>query len=278
MEKSPYLLSPKRVDISKLGDCPVFSDSDEYTANYEKISQDHLLVFESKGVNPFMDESVWSESEEIIVSLAKKYTPVNGLILDVGCGLGRLLSKLKEYDRYGMDISKAYLSHAMKVGGEFCMARVEDMPYKNNFFDTVVCTDVLEHVLDLNLAISQIFRVIKPGGHLIIRVPYRENLESYLHPEYPYEMAHLRNFDEHNLRLLFEKVFKGEVIDEILGPYVEHVGYLRYPIEFRGMRFIFKNTLKLISLFSNQARINFVKKFLNPVEISMVIKRKNQTL
>jgi hypothetical protein len=64
---------------------------------------------------------------------------------------------------------------------------------------------VLEHVENLLVAGTELIRVVKPSGTLIVRVPYKEDLAPYLQVDYPYRLAHLRNFDENSLRLLFER-------------------------------------------------------------------------
>ena len=46
---------------------------------------------------------------------------------------------------------------------------------------------------------------MKPGGIFIVRVPNREDLSSYLNPDYPYDLAHVRGFDEYSLELLSDK-------------------------------------------------------------------------
>ena len=51
------------------------------------------------------------------------------------------------------------------------------MPYSDESFDVILCTDVLEHVIDLNLCVAKILSVLKKGGLLIIRVPNREDLQ-----------------------------------------------------------------------------------------------------
>jgi ubiquinone/menaquinone biosynthesis C-methylase UbiE len=273
MKIDAYKSLPKRVIEEKGFSYPIFSEVDEYIKNYEQISSDHIAVYERDGVNPFMEEVMWSESEEIAIELVTKYTSTKGRVLDVGCGMGRLLAKLPEYERYGMDISSAYLQYAARSGAEVCLSKVEEMPYNDGFFDTVVCTDVLEHVVDPHVAITQLFRVLKVGGHLVIRVPFREDLELYLRPDYPYHMAHLRNFDEFSLRLLFEKVFSGEVVEQMLGPYVEHLGYLKYPLRFRGARILMKSILQLCSLAFPKYKKTLVSKIFKPVEISIVVRK-----
>ena len=273
MTSDVYRLTPRRMSADLDGQYPVFSENDDYIRNYEKISADHLMAFEKDGTNPFMAESHWIECEEITARLVRKFTAQGGALLDVGCGMGRLLGRLPGYERFGMDISAAYLAYAVKAGVTVCLAKVEEMPYADGLFDTVICTDGLEHVLDMNAAISQLFRVLKPGGHLVIRVPYRENLESYLRPEYPYQMAHLRNFDEFGLRLLFEKIFPGKVVDEVRGPYLEQAWYFNWPIDIRGLDMAVRAALRIVGLLSRGFKQRLVEGIFRPVEINIVIRK-----
>ena len=215
-----------RPPISWLGDIPVFSETDRYTENYEAIARDHLREFEKSGRNPFLDERHWKECEDSTAELVRSLARPGERILDVGVGMGRLLARFPELRRYGMDITTQYLAHARSHGIEVCFARIEDMPYREEFFDVVTCTDVLEHVLDLNASVANIMNVLRPGGLLVLRVPYREDLSAYLDPSCPYEFVHLRNFDEHSLRLFFERIAGQEVVTHTLA------GYRNGPLRF----------------------------------------------
>ncbi len=188
------------------------SGTTAYLDNYAKISADHLENLRIHGVNPWIDEDFWQEMELSTETLAKKYSNPSDKVLDVGVGLGRLLDRFEGWDRYGVDISLAYLAESQKKGIEVCRCMVEDLPYQDGFFDLIVSTDVLEHVLDLSAAIRRILAVLKPGGTLVVRVPYREDLASYLAPDFPYEFVHLRNFDESTLTLLFTRIFGCELL------------------------------------------------------------------
>lgn len=192
---------------------PIFSKSDEFIDNYEKISSDHLDHYNKEGTNPFMGDSLWTELEASTQKLIEKYSHYNDLILDVGVGLGRLLQKYDNLKKFGIDISKTYLKYAKTKGIDVSLSLVEDMPFKDHLFDIVVCTDVLEHVADLNSSVKQIKRVVKTGGILIVRVPYEENMKKYLLSSFPYKYCHLRKFDLYSTILLFEKVFGFKYIE-----------------------------------------------------------------
>jgi ubiquinone/menaquinone biosynthesis C-methylase UbiE len=127
-------------------------------------------------------------------------------ILDIGVGLGRILSRIEtKVEKFGVDISMRYLKEAHNKGINVCLSKIEELPYQDNFFDMVVSTDVLEHVFDLHTCISQIMRVLKPGGIVIVRVPFREDLTAYLSYD-KYKFVHVRSFDEASLLLSFTRL------------------------------------------------------------------------
>lgn len=202
-----------REPICYEGTIPVFSSRNEYVRNYERIASDHMEFQRKWGQNPWIEESLWAEMETSTVNLIRKYSRPGQRILDVGVGLGRVLSGFRDLDRYGMDISLDYLQVAQGKGILVSNALVEDMPYVDNLFDIVVCTDVLEHVIDLNLSCRKMLGVLRPGGILIVRVPYKEDMSAYVKGSLPYKYVHLRNFDEYSLKLLFEKIFFCAVIE-----------------------------------------------------------------
>lgn len=132
-------------------------------------------------------------------------------MLDIGVGTGRLLASVSGVEKHGIDVSLNYLQRLVGGDVELAQGSIEALPYKDGYFDVVTCTDVLEHVVDLNQALRELRRVLRPGGAAVLRVPYLEDLAPYLHPDFPYQFAHLRNFDESSLRLLLEKVAGFEV-------------------------------------------------------------------
>lgn len=252
---------------------PVFSSGDDYTENYDKISEDHLAHFDRTGENPFISEDLWHESEINTLSLIKKHVKENSFILDVGCGTGRLLGMLPAVKRHGLDISASYLKRASQAGIDVCLGKVEDMPYRDGVFDIVVCTDVLEHVLNLNYALEQVLRVLKEDGVLIIRVPYKEDLSIYLSPDFPYSLAHLRAFDEITLRLILEKIFRGKILEERLGPYLVGSQYLKCPNNSVWQGKLLRGFFRLVRFFSKRIADRLTEVIFNPVEINVVFKK-----
>ena len=92
--------------------------------------------------------------------------------LEVGCGGGILCEEIARlgFETTGIDPSgpslRAAAGHARAVGLDirYAPGSGESIPFPGGAFDAVFCCDVLEHVRDLALVISEISRVLKPGG------------------------------------------------------------------------------------------------------------------
>lgn len=98
-------------------------------------------------------------------------------VLDVGCGDGFvakviLKSRRGKFD-WGIDLSETEIEKAKKIGSyKNCkVASVYELPFKDGSFNTVFSNSAIEHLKDLDKALSEISRVIKIRGKLIITVP-----------------------------------------------------------------------------------------------------------
>jgi SAM-dependent methyltransferase len=129
----------------------------------------------------------------------KKYA--RGNFLDLGCGnkpYETLYNPLTE-KQTGCDAIQSDKNRVDVI----CLAT--DLKFNNNSFDSVLCTQVLEHVYDHHTMMKEIYRVLKPGGHIILTVPFAWELH-----EEPYDFF---RFTKHALKELFEEA--GLVIDYI---------------------------------------------------------------
>jgi SAM-dependent methyltransferase len=94
--------------------------------------------------------------------------------LDLGCGSGFFASEAfpRPFDR-GCDISELAVEKARKSDAYrgVDLADGAGLPYEDGFFETVVANCVLEHVLDIDPALKEIQRVLRPGGRLYGTVP-----------------------------------------------------------------------------------------------------------
>jgi SAM-dependent methyltransferase len=115
--------------------------------------------------------------------------PPGSRILDIGCGSGRHVAAaygLKQVTVIGADRMIADLHQARqrlefhdRVGahgnGQWYLAGadISTLPFPDECFDVVICSEVLEHIAEHEQAIAELARVLKPGGHLVVSVPRR---------------------------------------------------------------------------------------------------------
>ena len=268
----PYLRKP----IKQVDGIPVFSERDAYTQNYDRIAQDHLAAVKQTGVaNPFIEDRDWCDIEESTAVLLRRYAQPGWRVLDVGVGLGRLLGQFPELHRYGVDVSIDYLGEARSAGIEVCCARAEELPYAENFFDAVICTDVLEHVIDLNKVLSLVTRTLKPGGLLIIRVPDKEDLSSYLAPGYPYDLAHIRAFDEASLRLLLCRVYPFDYMERSFAHVASHA---KSRIPSKLVSWVLMRVLPVLAGRNIARRRALCRWFYGPIEINVLCRKTDRVI
>lgn len=259
-----------------IGGIPVFSGPTRYTENYAKISQDHLKGLEETGENPFMPQRYMDDLEEVTAGIVNRHISEGQRILDVGVGLGGLLSRVRCGQKFGMDISVDYLDVARSKGIECCMAMVEDWPYRDDCFDVITVTDVLEHVIDLNFCCGNVLSSLKVGGYLVVRVPYRENLSGYLSEDAPYELVHLRSFDLENLQLLFQKGFAMEFVEENFSGYLPDLRRLKVAGACPSAEFLEFVNSDLVSNDCNAYNL-LMGQFFEPLEINVVFRKTSDT-
>jgi SAM-dependent methyltransferase len=120
------------------------------------------------------------------------------VVLDAGCGSGRTLLELVRYGEvHGIELNPAAAEAARSRGcGEVRIGRLEELPWDSSTFDLITCLDVIEHTADDRIALSELRRVTKPGGWLLVTVPAYQALWS-LHDEANH---HYRRYGRRSLR------------------------------------------------------------------------------
>ena len=119
------------------------------------------------------------------IDLKKMQLKPNSKFLDLGCGEGRHCFGAymsEEIDVFGFDMSLSDVGKAKENFDQFnentstksCNFGVADakkLPFKDNTFDFIICSEVLEHIIDYQSALSEINRILKPDGKLAVSVP-----------------------------------------------------------------------------------------------------------
>jgi SAM-dependent methyltransferase len=94
-------------------------------------------------------------------------------LLEVGCGDQRYRSFLPKGVTYdGLDYKQTKIKFYSKTPDPDILGDAQAIPVKSNRFDCILCTEVLEHMGDTARALSEMVRVLKPKGQLIVTVPF----------------------------------------------------------------------------------------------------------
>jgi SAM-dependent methyltransferase len=101
----------------------------------------------------------------------------NGRLLDVGGGTGDFTAEIVNIlgikEAVIVDINEYALRQASSKGLKAIKVDItrEPLPFPDNYFDVVVMVEVVEHLYDPDYAISEVRRVLKPGGFIVISTP-----------------------------------------------------------------------------------------------------------
>jgi len=96
-------------------------------------------------------------------------------ILEIGCGIGSVVAELttQGYDVTGTDISRQAISYGLKKYGNIKLdvQTAEELQFENETFDIVLSFDLFEHIARIDRHVSEVFRVLGPGGYYLFQTP-----------------------------------------------------------------------------------------------------------
>lgn len=231
---------PHRYDLYQCMNCEhIFLDHDLqdedlgelYTKYYPRSSFDVNSFQPLKEVKGFEG---WLNGEK----RAFAYIPKNVKVLDIGCGYGESVAyhKGRDCDSYGCEADKNVEEVAKKYDLNIKIGIFKADMFKENFFDFVTMDQVLEHATDPLSTLNEIYKVLKPGGKLILSFPNAHGYgakkfgRQWIHWHVPY---HMNFYSPRSLKLIAEKSsFKLEKVfthtsSEWL--YYQHLQDIRFP-------------------------------------------------
>jgi len=137
-------------------------------------------------------------------------------MLDIGCGDGRLAGAIKRKNPaaivHGCDFSTAALARSAGLDRQYAVdLNVERLPEPDDRFDLVVASEVIEHLIHPDLALVELRRVLRPGGHVVVTVPnvafWRFRLQALCGdvPSVTADERHLHSFNASLLQQLVRK-------------------------------------------------------------------------
>jgi ubiquinone/menaquinone biosynthesis C-methylase UbiE len=128
---------------------------------------------------------------ELVVEMVNKYAVAGDRphILECGCGPGGILKEFVEqrWRLTGIDINPRHLALARSELGksvDWFQADVENLPFRNQAFDIVCCVGVLSYLQEDEAAVTEISRIVKPGGVVIMALPNWLMLNKIFDPYY----------------------------------------------------------------------------------------------
>jgi ubiquinone/menaquinone biosynthesis C-methylase UbiE len=206
--------------------------------NFEAWNEEMIREFDPDAYHNHPSPIVRFIETRRVATLLRELDCRPGLrVLEVGCGAGNILEQISDAELHGVDISDYILDKArarLGVRATVVKGDAEALPYPDQSFDRVYCSEVLEHVLDPAAVIAEMRRVLTHNGVAVVSVPNEElinNLkrvvfktgpiarvllqsgkEGYESVENMEDHWHLHEFDEALLRKVVGNTFAIERI------------------------------------------------------------------
>jgi SAM-dependent methyltransferase len=188
-----------------------------------------------------------------LLKLIEKKIGHKGSLLDLGCGRCELLWAAREanWKAVGVDPSPAHLEWACNnLGIEGRLGTIEEAGFPNEHFDAIVMGGVIEHLYDPYATLSEVWRVLKPGGIFYFDAPNEDGLYTRIGNMYQraqgrdwvvnlaptFAPYHVQGFNRKSVQRLLERVgFEIDSLD-ISGQIFPMTGKtsLRKQIEYRA--------------------------------------------
>ena len=121
-------------------------------------------------------------------------------VLDLGSGTGAAFAQLINYETTALDPDKKMLE--LNIFENKILGTAENLPFDDNSFDNVFCSFVWRNISDTNKALSEIYRVVKPGGKFVLLDMTRpkNSILRIIHKIGSFKILHLIGFLTFNLK------------------------------------------------------------------------------
>ncbi|MCK5037739.1 MAG: methyltransferase domain-containing protein [Thermoplasmata archaeon] len=216
-------------------------------------------------------DEIWGKSREEETSLGWKYdqgrlhkTILKNLkyhdkkekvkILEVGCGKGDLTEKLAGMfsDTFALDISTTGVANTLdrtKGKVNLVITDATRLPFKSNFFDIIICSEVIEHIPEKKKVILEFNRIMCKGGALILTTPNPYSIRGYC----ANIVGKLRNFQEEEQQIINELIIPKTFTKDLTNFfYIKQTKGLVFNLPFMEQIGHFPRSIQQILLFSNR--------------------------
>ena len=162
--------------------------------NHLRTLEEVLKDMRGGGLNP-VTKIWWGMHSEINLELANENSSEGDILLDVGCETGDYIIALSKNNRMCLGIDPLYEVSLLKaqqktkdenVNIHLIRGVSEDLPFEDEKFDMILHFSTLQHVDNQHKTLSEIKRVLKGNGHLLVCVPMIRNIfTSFRNPKKP---------------------------------------------------------------------------------------------
>ncbi|MGQ0739694.1 MAG: class I SAM-dependent methyltransferase [Bacteroidota bacterium] len=171
----------------------------------------------SKEFDPPLSHRYYFIRKGLLTAIKKHAPALTGKLLDFGCGSKPYQSLFKLDEYIGLDFEKTGHDHSNEQIDVYYDGKT--IPFNNEYFDSILCSEVAEHLFDLPAAFAEINRVLKKGGKLLLTCPFVWNEH-----EAPYDYARYTQFA---LKDMLEKNDFSIVQYEKKGDFIEAITQMR---------------------------------------------------
>jgi ubiquinone/menaquinone biosynthesis C-methylase UbiE len=208
--------------------------------NKQKFQPDFFSVL----INPF-----YIIRKELYREIRRYAPKLKGKLLDFGCG-SKPYQNLFEVESYiGVDIAESGHPHHNEKIDVFYDGKT--LPFPDNTFDSMLCSETLEHVFNVEEILCELKRVLKNDAQVLITVPF-----SWDEHEAPYDFGRYTSFgihyllEKHGFRIIEHKKTNHyiAVICQYVVLYVYHLLYTRNPYLNLMLNLLFIAPLMIISI------------------------------
>lgn len=166
-------------------------------------------------------------------------TVKQGRYLDVGCGRGDFLlfPKMEGMDCYGVELGDFDNEFAANNKLEIFHGNLKDADYPDNFFDVISLNHVYEHVDKPMETITELHRILKPGGKIVLATPQSKSLAHWLFGKNWVQLDTPRHLFIYNTKTLISYANKA-------GLKLNKVRYNSQPFQFLGSVYYFWSSIR----------------------------------
>lgn len=201
----------------------------------------HPSNYYAGGHTPYQMQNLAGVDSRIanVVSTVRARTASGGSVLDLGCGDMYLKTLLPEFQYTGVDVDTA------KAPTAICHdLSITPYPFSDASFDTIICSEVLEHLWEPESALKELYRTLKPGGTLVLTVPNFDSIDAQLthHQHMIYDkknvfsVEHIRQYTPQSMSALVTA--EGFEVRNLLGNSAHMSGF------FEGARVALNKVMK----------------------------------